>query len=56
MYVFMNEVPTIGQPQIDGMRVVPYRRCFRPMKKSKNAEWTSRIYIQDPGYATTPDI
>lgn len=56
MHIFVNEAPTIGQPQIDGKRVVPFRRCFRPMKKSKNAEWTSRIYIQDPGYATTPDI
>lgn len=56
MHIFMNEVPTIGQPQIDGIRVLPYRRCFRPMKNSMNAEWTSRIYIQDPGYATAPDI
>ena len=56
MYVFMNEVPTVGQPHIDGERLVPYHRCYRPMKKSMNADWTARIYIQDPWYATTPDI
>lgn len=26
------------------------------MKKHKNSEWTSRIYIQDPRYAINPDV
>lgn len=56
MYVFINELPSIGQPHIDGEVLLPYRRCYRPMKKSENADWTSRIYIQDPGYATMPDV
>ena len=56
MYVFMNEIPMVGEPHIEGERVVPYHRCYRPMKKGMNADWTARIYIQDPGYATTPDI